>query len=219
MSALQAVEMVGKLGSPGSVGTAEVNPNNSHAPERGTASQPPSNLAGTSPQLISRPSAPAYVRIASGTLSGTIIPLQVEDVVIGEGENCNVRLSANDYEKIRGREASISLGAGGWKITETKRPEGCSETIFVGGQPCRTTLPVRSGDIICLSNTGPDLQFVIQGESTWTWQDVADELDLAGSSDSKAPAKPNPRPMPPAGSDTARRVQSGQSETGNAAKG
>ena len=199
---LKAVEMVGQLGSPEPV-QATVVKNNTHAPDRGAAPQAPSNSltnsAGTSPQLISRPTAPAYVRIASGTMAGTIIPLEMEDVVIGEGENCNVRLSANDYEKIRGREVSISLGAGGWKVSEIKRPEDFSENILVSGQPCRTNLPVRSGDIICLSSTGPDLQFVIQGQATWTWQDVADELNMGGS---QTPAKPKPRSRPPVGSGT-----------------
>ena len=149
-----------------------------------------------SPQLISRPKTPAYLRIASGAMAGTIFPVQLQDVVIGEGPNCHVKLSANDYGQIRGREISIVLSTGGWKISETKRPEDCTETVYVGHQRCESTLPVRSGDIIRLSNSGPDLQFVIQGESTWEWQDVADDLNINKPAAPQKPADNRPQNKP-----------------------
>jgi serine/threonine protein kinase len=176
----------------------------SQAKPRPPAPPTPTNVAPQSgePQLISRPSTPAYMRIASGTLAGKIIPLNMEDIVIGEADHCHVNLSQTDYPKIAGREVSITLGSGGWKISETKTPEDCIETLIVGSEVCKTSLPIKSGDIVRLSNVGPDIQFVIQGESNWAWQDVADELNMkffAAAEQSKsatpqAPQRPSAAP-------------------------
>ena len=180
---LNKIEMIGVLGAAASSPAATPKPT------------PPSPVKRDvfQPQLISRPKTPAYLRIASGVKAGALFPVQLQDVVIGEGPNCHVKLSGNDYVKVRGREVSIVLGTGGWRVSETKRPEDCKETLYVGHQPCESNLPVRSGDIIRLSDSGPDLQFVIQGESTWEWQDVAVELKLSKSADHQQNAAPRPQ--------------------------
>jgi len=183
---LTNLEMSGTL-----VGNVEDQPNDETTSPKQPGPAPIKPTHEAKIQLISRPSTPAYLRIASGVKAGTIFPMELNNVLIGEGANCDVTLSANDYPTLRGREISIILGNSGWETKETKRPEDSRETIFVGNQPCTSTLPVKSGDIIRLSSSGPDIQFVIQGKSAWTWQDVADELNL---SKSFAPPKPSEKP-------------------------
>ncbi len=172
------------------------------APSAPKPPAPPKPASGSSapsaePQLISRPSTPAYMRIASGSQAGKIYPLKMEDIVIGEADHCQVKLLGTDYPPIVGREVTVALAAGGWKVSETKRPEDCMETVMVGREVCKGTHPIKSGDIIRLSNRGPDIQFVIQGEASWSWQDVADELNMnrgakPDSAPSAAPKKAAP---------------------------
>ena len=151
------------------------------SPPAPAAPKPPGESGTESNQelhLISRPSTPAYMRIASGSQAGKIIPLPMQDILIGESAACQVQLSATEYPRIAGREVTVALGSGGWKVSETKRPEDCNDVLYVGRQVCQPSLPVKSGDIIRLSDTGPDIQFVIQGEASWSWQDVADEFKM-----------------------------------------
>jgi len=213
MNELRSIEMVGRLRDEEAKSAPAPNAADPRVSAPAAPTGPSQNAVGAAAQLISRPNAPAYIRIASGAMAGTIYPVPLKNILIGEKDSCDVKLSATDYEKIRGREVEIILGTGGWKICETKRPEDCSETIFIGHEACKTTLPVKSGDIIRLSDTGPDIQFVIQGEAKWAWQDVADELGMvseqvralptgnvrsaaAPSPAAGSPSHPSPPPRP-----------------------
>lgn len=152
-----------------------------------------SNHAPSASQLISRPPTPAYMRIASGSQAGTIVAVDLKDIHIGEHPNCQVRLSTLEYPEIRGREILISLSGNGWQVSEPVRPEDCKEVLRVGNTICKDTVSIKSGDIVRLSDTGPDIQFVIQGKSDFSWQDVADELKLKSALTSPAAAAPAPK--------------------------
>ena len=178
------------------------------APPAPRAPTPPDKVAGKSNenkiQPIDRPSTTAFLRVASGPWAGKIVPLQDDSMSIGDTGACKLNFAPNEYPGIAGREFSLSLGAGGWKISETKRPEDCLENVYLRHQVCESSQQVKSGDIIRLSKNGPDIQLVVQGTSAWSWQDVADELNLksvlakqnADSSKGKGapPVKPQSQP-------------------------
>jgi hypothetical protein len=124
-------------------------------------------------KLIDRPSSPAYIRCLSGSLAGSIFPLALGDVKIGESDHCDVKLPADKYPIIQGREVNITLETDGWKIADSQ-----GHPIIVDVTNSFDPAPIRSGSVFRLSKRGPDFQFVIQGQHAGTWQDIASELDL-----------------------------------------
>ncbi len=124
-------------------------------------------------KLIDRPSSPAYIRCLSGSLAGSIFPLPLGDVKIGEGDHCNVKIPADKYPTIQGREVLITLESDGWKISDSQ-----GHPIIVDVTNSYDPAPIRSGSVFRLSKRGPDFQFVIQGQHAGTWQDIASELNL-----------------------------------------
>lgn len=124
-------------------------------------------------KLIDRPSSPVYVRLLSGPLAGSIYPLSMGEVTIGEAPGCNVRLSPEQYPAIHGRQIKIVLGTNGWQISD---PQG--HPVFVDLKKSFDAAPIRSGSIFRLTPRGPDFQFVVQGEHDWTWQDISSQLKL-----------------------------------------
>ena len=124
-------------------------------------------------KLIDRPSSALYVRCLSGPLAGSIFPAPMGEVIIGADNQCNVRLSPEQYPAIHGRQIRISLGSTGWQISD---PQG--HPIIVDLKKSFDAAPIRSGSIFRITPRGPDFQFVVQGEHDWTWQDISSELKL-----------------------------------------
>ena len=135
-------------------------------------------------KLIDRPGTAVYVRLSSGPLAGSIFPLPMGEVVIGTDANCNVRLSPEQYPSIQGRTIHISLGGGGWMISD---PQG--HPVIVDLKKSFEAAPIRSGSILRLSSRGPDFQFVVQGVQELSWQDISSQLGLSAPAAHSVPSR------------------------------
>ena len=153
-------------------------------------------------KLIDRPGTAVYVRCLSGPLAGSIFPLPMGEVIIGTDTGCNVRLSPEQYPSIQGRTVHISLGGGGWKISD---PQG--HPVIVDLKKSFEAAPIRSGSILRLSSRGPDFQFVVQGEHALSWQDISSQLGLLAPEAHSVPSRlmtPKSKTRPSAGTSPAR---------------
>ena len=94
-------------------GQAEVKPSvPSGGPPKGQSAAPKI-------KLIDRPSAPVYVRCLSGSLAGSIFPLAMGEILIGDTARCNVKIPVAQYPSVEGREVHLTLGNNGWQITDS----------------------------------------------------------------------------------------------------
>jgi serine/threonine protein kinase len=145
-----------------------------------TAPRPPAgsahDVSDGQVKLIDRPISPTYVRCLSGALAGSLFPTTMGEILIGEGNHCSVRISADHCPLIAGREVKIFLGSNGWQISDS-----LNHPIIIDSKTSFETAALRSGSIFRLSPKGPDFQFVVQGQHDNTWQDIAADLDLFDS--------------------------------------
>jgi hypothetical protein len=74
---------------------------------------------------------------------------------IGQDSRCEVSLPAGRYPAVLGEHATLDLSDGGLKLVKGMRPGG--ET-FLNGHPAGVGATVRSGDVLRLGASGPELR-------------------------------------------------------------
>lgn len=95
---------------------------------------------------------PVEIAIISGARKGERIQLESESFQIGDDSACDVYFNPRKDPPIGGRRALIRLEESGWRIRNTG-----AGTLLVNQNVVEDPSPLRSGDIIRMSDTGPDL--------------------------------------------------------------
>ncbi|NUQ62015.1 MAG: hypothetical protein HUU20_05980 [Pirellulales bacterium] len=96
------------------------------------------------------------IRILSGARKGAEIRLESDVFRIGDTPGCEVYFDPRLDSAVRGCSASVQLGADGWYL----RP-GEPGRMLVNQAPVAAESRIRSGDVLRMSEAGPDFLFTI----------------------------------------------------------
>jgi hypothetical protein len=94
--------------------------------------------------------------ILSGTRQGERLELEGNEFRIGDGSGCDIRFDSGQDPGAKHRTALIRREDDGWRI----RSEGAG-LVWLNQTPLQAPSPIRSSDVIRLSESGPDLAFTI----------------------------------------------------------
>jgi hypothetical protein len=99
---------------------------------------------------------PVEITILSGARQGERIELSNNAFDVGNQPADAVRFDPQSDPGVQGRRASLRLEGGGWQVRST----GASP-IIVNHEPVDAPRPLRSGDIVRMSEEGPDFAFTL----------------------------------------------------------
>jgi hypothetical protein len=108
------------------------------------------------------------LKIISGARNGECIELDCNSFRIGADATCQIYINPAKDRGVADRSVLITLDESGWKIQNAGTGTVRVNQIIVEG-----STPLRSGDIIRMSQMGPDLMFtlVTTGRGTFTGSD------------------------------------------------
>lgn len=135
---------------------------------------------------------PVEIVILSGVQQGTHQVFDRSEFRVGCQPICDVKFDPLQDRSAADREAFFRLTDEGWTVSST----GLGE-MFLNQQPLTRTERVRSGDVLRMSNQGPDLAFNILLRAPATAKDAAPPAGLASVSATSLADKPS-RGAPPA---------------------
>jgi ribosomal 50S subunit-recycling heat shock protein len=84
---------------------------------------------------------------------------------IGQDSRCEVSLPAAKYPAVLGEHATLDVADGTIKLVKGLRQGG---DIFLNGQPAAVGATIRSGDLLRLGASGPELRLRVQEEEAST---------------------------------------------------
>lgn len=96
------------------------------------------------------------IQILSGARQGERIELDQGEFRIGDGAYCEVVFNPNHDDAVRGRVAAIQCDDDGWSIRNVGRGDLLVNQDLVVGRA-----RLRSGDVVRMSDRGPDFAFTI----------------------------------------------------------
>jgi len=105
----------------------------------------------------------------SGTRLGERLRLEALEFQIGVGAGCDVAIDPQRDPQAAGCRLLLRRDAQGWQVRNLGRPGA-----WVNQQPLTGSLPLRSGDVVRLSEEGPDLRFTILADAPLTGQGTQD---------------------------------------------
>jgi len=98
------------------------------------------------------------IRILSGSRQGERIVLDVEQFHVGTHHDCEVCFDPQLDPNVRGQSAMLLFTEDGWIVKCTGEGE-----MWVNQSPVLKQSRIRSGDLLRISDRGPDLSFAILG--------------------------------------------------------
>jgi hypothetical protein len=121
--------------------------------EQRPVSPPPSGGRPARRRFYSRPAvvAPNHLRVTSGPLAGTSLPLRESGILIGRSPESALVL---DDDFASGRHARIYKGADGWVVEDL----GSTNGTFIGPMRLTTPTPVTAGTEIRFGKTVVELR-------------------------------------------------------------
>ncbi len=160
------------------------------------------------------------IRILSGARQGERLLLEGRELRVGCDRNCEVLFDAARDPAVGGRSAVIHLSDDGWYLHAT------GGQVWVNQQPVARSTRLRSGDIVRMSESGPDFSFGIVAAAAPWWTGPVDVPGHGGVlSGAAAAAQPNvgvktpsssqPSPLPPGSAASVRAVVEPQAAAGN----
>jgi hypothetical protein len=96
------------------------------------------------------------IRILSGARQGERIELDCKELRVGADPACDVRFDPQTDPSVKDRAAEIRLAEDGWHLRSLASGE-----ILLNHQPVTGSLRIRSGDVVRMSERGPDFVFGI----------------------------------------------------------
>ncbi len=104
---------------------------------------------------------PIQLLILSGARRGEQLEFAKESVSIGDERASDVYFSAWKHPGVKGRRAQLVLDEAGWRIQNQGEGDWYLNQSIV---PMYGASPLRSGDIVRLSELGPDFRFSVVPE-------------------------------------------------------
>jgi hypothetical protein len=108
------------------------------------------------------------IRILSGARQGERLLLEGRELRVGCDRNCEVLFDVARDPAISGRSAVIHLSDDGWYLHAT------GGQVWVNQQPVARSTRLRSGDIVRMSESGPDFSFGIVAAAAPWWTGPVD---------------------------------------------
>jgi len=99
---------------------------------------------------------PVEISIISGARKGERIQLDSDSFQVGDDSACEVYFNPRKDPSVGGRRALIVFEESGWRIQNTG-----SGMLLVNQNVVEGPTPLRSGDIIRMSDMGPDMTFTL----------------------------------------------------------
>ncbi|MBN1910834.1 MAG: hypothetical protein JW818_13900 [Pirellulales bacterium] len=120
------------------------------------------------------------IQILSGARQGEHVVLDVDRFRVGDQRDCEVRFDPARDAAARGHAATIQRDDDGWRIRNTGTGD-----VLVNHEPVFGNTRLRSGDVVRMSENGPDFSFTIG----------ASETDAASPQPNTARFRPLPSPL------------------------
>lgn len=134
------------------------------------------------------------ILILSGARQGERLLLEAREFRAGDDPACEVFFDPQKDSSARDRGALFRLADDGWWIERT----GAGD-LYVNQEPVVGKTRIRSGDLVRMSERGPDFSFGIVTQATASPRAAgarAEEAALPSGLVPAAPAKPSPQPAP-----------------------
>ena len=119
------------------------------------------------------------IRILSGARKGERIVLEGTEFRVGGDSRCGIFFDPRFDASARGRSVILRLASDGWRIEST----GAGE-VLLNQTPVVKETPIRSGDLVRLSEFGPDFSFAVTSRA-------AAVVDSAGTVSATTPETPS----------------------------
>ena len=101
---------------------------------------------------------PVEIRILSGSRQGERLRFDGDEITVGEDRSCDLRFNPHNDPGARGKRAILAYGEEGWRIGN------CGSGQWLVNQsavPSDSSGQLRSGDVVRVSESGPDFSFLI----------------------------------------------------------
>jgi hypothetical protein len=108
------------------------------------------------------------IQILSGARQGERLVLEGRELRVGSDRNCEVFFDAARDPAVQGRSAVLHLRDDGWYLHST------GGQVWVNQQPVARSTRLRSGDIVRMSESGPDFSFGIPAAAAPWWTGPVD---------------------------------------------
>ncbi|QGJ70454.1 Hypothetical protein PBC10988_21510 [Planctomycetales bacterium 10988] len=142
---------------------------------------------------------PIELLVLSGSRQGERIELDSEKITIGDQVDCSLQFGAKTDPAARGRCLELYHETDGWRIRSLG--QGLS---FLNADPLSQDMALRSGDMVRLSASGPDVRFSILRQASAGGQKSGPAASSAATSTSRENAEPIASVEPPTAKPTAR---------------
>ena len=129
---------------------------------------------------------PVEILILSGARQGERIELELDEFRVGDASYCEVVFNRDADPAVRGRTAAIRRDEEGWSIRNMGRGD-----LMVNQEPVSGTSRLRSGDVVRMSDRGPDFAFTVDPIAP-----VATPVAVVAAPSEAVPAIEPAEPMP-----------------------
>jgi len=127
---------------------------------------------------------PVLLEILSGAKLGQSFSFDCDRLSLGDGSACEVRFDGRLDPGAKGKKVELWNESSGWQV----RASG--DQVSLNSQPLKGAKPLRSGDLIRLSDRGPDICFELLSQAQY-------KTHLSTPA-REPPTEPNFPPTPPA---------------------
>ncbi|MCL4204936.1 MAG: hypothetical protein KJ000_20850 [Pirellulaceae bacterium] len=134
---------------------------------------------------------PVEIAILSGAQQGGRWATEASRVVVGDTDSCDIRFDGDSDSDARGKRGVLLLHDDGWRFENQGSGSWLvNQTTVTPGQDCR----LRSGDVVRLSEDGPDLRFTMLTAREYATHIASDASIPERSPSASSSSVPQPAP-------------------------